>query len=199
MNAIIKKLEVGNIQVSEEQAKEAVKTLLRFIGENPNREGLKQTPSRVVKSFKELYSGYLQDSEEVLSKTFEDFLDYEEFVLLKDISFTSTCEHHMLPFVGKVHIAYVPNKKVVGISKLARVVEVFAKRLQIQEKMTVQIAEAIQRTLDAKGVAVVMEAKHFCMSMRGVKNADSSMHTSHYTGIFDENDKILQRFVNSIK
>ncbi len=198
MTAVVKKLSV-NSGVSEDQAKDAVRTLLRFIGENPEREGLKQTPSRVIKSFKELYSGYSQNSEEVLSKTFEDVMDYNEFVLLKDISFTSTCEHHMLPFVGKVHVAYIPNKKVVGISKLARVVEVFAKRLQIQEKLTVQIAEAIHKSLDAKGVAVIMEAKHFCMSMRGVKNADSSMVTSHYTGVFDEKDKVQQKFISSVR
>lgn len=198
MTAVIKKLSI-NSGVSDDQAKDAVRTLLRFIGENPEREGLKQTPSRVIKSFKELYSGYSQNSEEVLSKTFEDVMDYNEFVLLKDISFTSTCEHHMLPFVGKVHIAYIPNKKVVGISKLARVVEVFAKRLQIQEKLTVQIAESIHNSLDAKGVAVIMEAKHFCMSMRGVKNADSSMVTSHYTGVFDKNDKVQQKFISSVR
>ncbi len=198
MTAVVKKLNI-NSGVSEDQAKDAVRTLLRFIGENPEREGLKQTPSRVIKSFKELYSGYTQDSEEVLSKTFEDIMDYNEFVLLKDINFTSTCEHHMLPFVGKVHIAYIPNKKVVGISKLARIVEVFAKRLQIQEKLTVQIAEAIHNSLDAKGVAVIMQAKHFCMSMRGVKNADSSMVTSHYTGLFDSDDKLLNRFIGSIR
>ncbi len=198
MTAVVKKLNI-NSGVSEDQAKDAVRTLLRFIGENPEREGLKQTPSRVIKSFKELYSGYTQDSEEVLSKTFEDIMDYNEFVLLKDINFTSTCEHHMLPFVGKVHIAYIPNKKVVGISKLARIVEVFAKRLQIQEKLTVQIAEAIHKSLDAKGVAVIMQAKHFCMSMRGVKNADSSMVTSHYTGIFDEDDKVQQKFINAAR
>jgi GTP cyclohydrolase I len=198
MSAVIQKLNIKNSGISDEQAKEAVRTLLRYVGENPEREGLKQTPNRVIKSFKELYAGYDQNAEEVLSKTFEDILEYNEFVLLKDINFTSTCEHHMLPFVGKVHVAYIPNKKVVGISKLARVVEVFAKRLQIQENMTVQIAEAIHSALDAKGVAVVMEAKHFCMSMRGVKNANSSMYTSHFTGVFNENDKVLNRFLNSI-
>ena len=184
---------------SKEEALEAIKTILRYIGENPEREGLKSTPERVIKSFKEIYSGYEISPKEVLNTVFFDKANFQDFVLLKKISFHSLCEHHMLPFHGFVDIAYIPNKSIVGISKLARIVEVFSKRLQIQEKMTAEIAESIQETLDPLGVAVRISSTHMCMTMRGVKNHTSEMETIHFTGVFKEKKEFREEFLSQVR
>jgi GTP cyclohydrolase I len=173
-----------SIRPSREEAEEAVRTLLRWAGENPGREGLLDTPARVVKAYGELFSGYEKDAEDILSRVFEEVEGYDDMVLVKDISFASHCEHHMVPFVGKAHIAYFPNKGVVGLSKLARVVDVFARRLQTQETMTAQIADAIETALKPRGIAVLIEAEHMCMSMRGVQKHGASTVTSRFTGLF---------------
>lgn len=183
---------------SREEAKEAVKTLLRFIGEDPSREGLLKTPDRVVKSYQEIFSGYEQNIEEILSTKFYDTSNFQDFIILKDINFNSFCEHHLLPMVGTVDIAYIPDNSVIGISKLARIVEVFARRLQIQEKMTVQIAESLQEYIKPLGVAVRVSASHSCMTLRGVMKNDSVMNTMHYTGVFIEQQKYRHEFLNII-
>lgn len=169
---------------SREDAEEAVRTILKYIGEDPTREGLIETPKRVVKSYAELFKGYTENPAEILNKTFEDVSDYKEMILLKNIEFESVCEHHMLPIIGKAHIAYIPNNRVVGISKLARIVDLYAKRLQIQEKMTSLIAQSIQEYLEPKGVAVMIQASHHCMVTRGVKKNLSTMDTTYFTGDF---------------
>lgn len=183
---------------SEEEAKEAVKVILRYIGEDPTRDGLLETPKRVVKSFAEFYAGYSEDPQTVLSKTFAEVGGYEEMILLKDIEFQSTCEHHMQPIIGRAHIAYIPNKRIVGISKLARVVEIFAKRLQVQEKMTAQVAKAIDDVLQPLGVAVFITAKHHCMSARGVKKENSLMDTSFLTGMFKLQPELKKEFLAKV-
>ncbi|MDI2091276.1 GTP cyclohydrolase I FolE [Commensalibacter oyaizuii] len=172
---------------TREEAEEAIRTLIRWAGDNPDREGLIDTPKRVVKSFDEFFAGYKEDPVEILSRTFEEVGGYKEIVLLKDIRFESHCEHHMVPIIGKVHIAYLPRLHVVGISKLARIVEVFAKRLQIQERMTSEIANTIQEALEPQGVAVIIEATHECMTTRGVHNTGVSMVTSKMLGVFRDN------------
>ena len=172
---------------SEEQIREAedhVRGILRFFGEDPDREGLQETPSRVVRAYSEHFSGYGQDPGEYLQKTFEEVEGYDELVLVSDIEVFSHCEHHMVPFVGKAHVAYIPDGRVVGLSKLARVVDVFAKRLQVQEKLSTQIAGAIQQHLAPQGVAVIMQCQHFCMCYRGVKKPGSWTTTSKLHGIF---------------
>lgn len=176
------------------EAEDAVRTLLRYAGENPDREGLLDTPKRVIKSYAELFAGYATDPKDVLSTTFEEVGGYDEMIILKDIEFTSHCEHHILPFTGKAHIAYIPKDKVVGLSKLARLVDVYAKRLQIQEKMTAQIAKSLTDVLQPKGVAVVIDATHMCMTMRGVRKPGSVMHTSHLTGLFKSDPRTRQEF-----
>ena len=181
---------------SKHEAEEAVKVLLRFIGEDPNREGLLKTPERVVSSYEELFGGYSKDIAEILETKFYDTCNFQDFVLLRDIHFKSFCEHHLLPITGKVDIAYVPNGCIVGISKLARIVDVFAKRLQIQEKMTVQIAETLQAQLKPLGVAVKISASHSCMTIRGVLQEQAIMDTMHYTGIFADQSKYRQEFLN---
>lgn len=184
---------------SKEEAKEAVRTLLKFIGENPSREGLLKTPERVINSYTEIFSGYEKDIAEILNTKFYDTCNFQDFILLKDIKFTSFCEHHMLPFIGTVDIAYIPDNCILGISKLARIVNVFAKRLQIQEKMTVQIAESLQDHLKPLGAAVKISALHSCMTMRGVMqdgNNNITMSTMHYTGIFAEQQKYRHEFLN---
>jgi GTP cyclohydrolase I len=182
---------------SREEAKEAVRVLLRFIGDDPNREGLLQTPDRVVDSYGEMFCGYSQDIATVLDAKFYDTGSFKDFVLLRSIRFTSFCEHHLLPIIGYVDIAYIPNDCVIGISKLARLVNVFAKRLQIQEKMTVQIAENLQRHINPLGVAVKISASHRCMTIRGVLQEGSMMDTMHYTGVFAESS-YRQEFLNLI-
>jgi GTP cyclohydrolase I len=177
------------------QAEEAVRTLIRWAGDDPTREGLVGTPDRVVRSYEEFFGGYGQDPEAILRTTFEETEGYNEMVLLKDIPFESHCEHHMVPIIGMAHVAYIPNSRVVGISKLARVVEAYAKRLQIQEKMTVQIANAIDSVLKPKGVAVVIEAAHECMTSRGVHKPGVSMTTSTMLGAFLNDSSTRREFL----
>ena len=186
-------------EISKDEAEKAVKTLIEYIGEDPNREGLLETPKRVIKSFKEFYAGYNQDPEELLSKTFEDIEDYDDIVLLKNINFESHCEHHMVPIIGRACIGYYPNRRVVGISKLARVLDSFAKRLQTQETMTAQIINCIDKALKPKGTAVFINAEHHCMSTRGVSKNDVTMTTNQFSGCFLENVNLQDRFLNMIK
>ncbi len=171
---------------SREEAEAAVRTLLRWAGDNPDREGLLETPRRVVKAYEEFFRGYAESPDEVLSRVFEEVEGYNDLVLVRDIPFTSHCEHHVVPFIGRAHIAYYPTGGVVGLSKLARLVDVFAKRLQTQEAMTAQIAEAIETHLDPRGVAVLVEAEHMCMSMRGVLKQGSSTVTVQFSGVFQD-------------
>jgi GTP cyclohydrolase I len=183
------------VRPTRKEAEEAVRTLILWAGDNPDREGLGGTPDRVVRSYEEFYSGYQQDPEEILRTTFEETEGYDEMVVLKDITFESHCEHHMVPVIGKAYVAYLPNKRVVGISKLARVVEAYAKRLQIQEKMTAQIANAINDVLRPKGVAVVVEAEHQCMTTRGVHKPGVGMVTSTMLGAFREDPSTRREFL----
>jgi GTP cyclohydrolase IA len=183
---------------TREQAEEAVRTLLRWAGDDPAREGLRGTPGRVVRAFEEYFTGYQSDPVEQLQRTFEETNGYDEMVVLKDIRFESHCEHHLAPIIGRAHIAYLPNKRVVGISKLARLVDVFAKRLQIQEKMTAQIATTLAEVLRPKGVAVVIEAAHQCMTTRGVHKPGVSMITSHMIGAFRTDPSTRREFLAHI-
>lgn len=183
---------------SQAEAIEAIKILLKFIGEDPSREGLLKTPARILKSYEEMFSGYNEDAAAILTTKFYDIGNFQDFVLLRDIKFKSFCEHHFLPIEGKVDIAYIPDSCIIGLSKLARIVAVFAKRLQIQEKMTVQIAEALQKHLKPLGAAVRISASHSCMTMRGVLQQNSIVDTMHYTGIFTEQQKYRGEFLNLI-
>ena len=183
-------------EVSDKQAEEAFKTILSWIGENPNREGLLETPKRVVKAFKEYFKGYHQDASAELSKTFGDVEGYDDMVVEKNITLESHCEHHMAPIIGVVHIAYIPNKKVVGLSKLARTVEVFSKRLQTQERLTMQIAKTLMSSLEAKGVAVTIDASHHCMTMRGIKKEKATTVTNYFLGSFKEDLSIQNRYLS---
>jgi GTP cyclohydrolase I len=187
--------DASDVRPSRKEAEEAVRTLILWAGDNPDREGLGGTPDRVVRSYEEFYSGYQQDPEELLRTTFEETEGYDEMVVLKDITFESHCEHHMVPVIGKAFVAYLPNKRVVGISKLARVVEAYAKRLQIQEKMTAQIANAINDVLKPKGVAVVIEAEHQCMTTRGIHKPGVGMVTSTMLGAFREDPSTRKEFL----
>jgi GTP cyclohydrolase IA len=188
----------GSAKPSREEAEEAVRTLLRWAGDDPFREGLRETPRRVVDSYHEFFGGYDADPVEILRRTFEETDGYDEMVLLRDIRFESHCEHHMAPIIGRAHIAYLPHHRVVGISKLARLVEVYARRLQIQEKMTAQIANTISDILEPKGVAVVIEAAHQCMTTRGVHKAGVVMVTSRMLGDFRENAATRREFLAMI-
>jgi GTP cyclohydrolase I len=183
---------------SRDEAEEAVRTLIRWAGDDPEREGLVGTPDRVVRSYEEFFAGYQEDPVELLARTFEETDGYDEMVLLKDIRFESHCEHHMVPIIGVCHVAYLPRNRVVGISKLARVLEVYAKRLQIQEKMTAQIANTIQEVLDPLGVAVVVEAQHQCMTTRGVHKPGVSMVTSRMLGVFRDDPSTRREFMSLI-
>lgn len=183
---------------SAQQAEEAVKTLLEYIGEDPNREGLVETPKRVIKSYAEFFNGYEEDPDEILAKTFEDVEGYDEIVLLKNMRLESYCEHHMVPIIGKAHVAYLPNGKVVGISKIARVLDVFAKRLQTQERLTMQIALAIEKELAPKGVAVIIDSMHQCMTTRGVHKSETSTVTSCMRGIFRKDEKSRSELMSLI-
>ena len=185
-------------EVSDKQAEEAFKTILTWIGENPNREGLIETPKRVVKAFKEYFKGYKQDATSELSKTFGDVEGYDDMVVEKNITLESHCEHHMAPIIGVAHIAYIPNQKVVGLSKLARTVEVFSKRLQTQERLTMQIAKTLMTSLDAKGVAVTIDAAHQCMTMRGIKKEKATTVTNYYLGSFKEDLSYQNRYLRYI-
>lgn len=189
---------VGDAKPSREEAEEAVRTLIRWAGDDPSREGLIGTPDRVVRSYEEFFAGYDQDPEEILKRTFEETDGYDEMVVLRDIRFESHCEHHMVPILGKAHIAYMPRHRVVGISKLARIIEVYAKRLQIQEKMTAQVANVIQEVLDPLGVAVVIEAQHQCMTTRGVYKPGVTMVTSRMLGAFRNNIATRKEFLTMI-
>ncbi len=183
---------------TREQAEQAVRVLLEWTGDNPDREGLIETPKRVVKAYEQFFEGYTQDPEEVLRKTFEEVEGYDEMVIVKDIRLESHCEHHMVPILGIAHVGYIPNNRVVGISKLARIVDIFGKRLQTQETMTSQIANTIQKVLDPKGVAVVIDANHQCMSTRGVHKTTSSTVTSAMKGIFKENAVTRHEFLSFV-
>mgnify|MGYP001233919061 FL=1 len=183
---------------TEKEVHDAVRKLLLWAGDDPDREGLVGTPDRVARSYKEFFAGYEQDPEEILRTTFEEVEGYDEMVLVKDIGVESHCEHHMVPIIGRAHIAYIPNNRVVGISKLARVVDIFAKRLQIQEKMTAQIANAIENVLKPKGIAVVIDASHQCMTTRGVNKPESSTVTSAMRGVFKDNPRTRNEFLNFI-
>ena len=183
---------------SRQEAEKAVKTLIKWAGDNPDREGLLETPARVVRSYEEYFSGYERNPEEFLKKTFEEVEGYDEMVIVKGIRMESHCEHHMVPIIGIAHIAYIPDKRVVGISKLARVLEVFSRRLQTQETMTTQIAETINKVLKPKGVAVVIEAAHQCMTTRGVHKTESTTETSKMLGAFQKNSKTRIELMNLI-
>ena len=181
-------------KISDKEAEEAFKTILAWMGEDPNREGLLETPKRVVKAFKEYFGGYTEDAEKILDKTFGDVEGYDDMVVEKNISVTSHCEHHMAPIVGTAHVAYIPKDRVVGLSKLARVVEVFSKRLQTQERLTMQVAQALMKSLDAKGVAVTIDAAHQCMTMRGIKKENATTVTNYFLGQFKEDLSIQNRY-----
>ena len=183
-------------KVSDKEAEEAFKTILTWIGENPEREGLIETPRRVVKAFKEYFKGYHQNADADLSKTFGDVEGYDDMVVEKNITLESHCEHHMAPIIGVAHVAYIPNKKVVGLSKLARTVEVFSKRLQTQERLTMQIASTLMKALDAKGVAVTIDAAHQCMTMRGIKKEKATTVTNYFLGSFKEDLSIQNRYLS---
>lgn len=184
---------------SRDEAMKAVETLLRWAGEDPSREGLLDTPKRVVKAYEEFFSGYTKDASAELQKTFEDIEGFDDMVLVKDIDFVSHCEHHLVPILGKAHVAYWPDEKVVGISKLARVVDIFGRRLVSQENMTRNVLKAIDETLKPKGVAVYIDANHQCMSTRGVNKGASSTVTSMFSGIFKEDRDVQRRFLDMIQ
>tara|TARA_B110000211_G_scaffold166561_1_gene188024 strand:- start:259 stop:867 length:609 start_codon:yes stop_codon:yes gene_type:complete len=185
-------------EVTDKQAEEAFKIILTWIGEDPSREGLLETPKRVVKAFKEYFKGYHQNAEADLSKTFGDVEGYDDMVVEKNITLESHCEHHMAPIIGVAHVAYIPNKKVVGLSKLARTVDIFSKRLQTQERLTMQIANTLMNALDAKGVAVTIDAAHQCMTMRGIKKEKATTVTNYFLGSFKEDLSFQNRYLRYI-
>ena len=186
------------IKPSREEAEEAVRTLICWTGDDPDREGLIETPKRVVKAYEEFFEGYDMDPEEVLQKTFEEVQGYDDAVIVRNIRVESHCEHHIMPIIGVAHVGYIPNNRVVGISKLARVIEIFGKRLQTQETMTAQIADTIQKVLEPKGVAVVVDASHQCMTTRGIHKTESSTITSRMLGVFRDNPETRSEFMNLI-
>ena len=186
-------------KVSDQEAEEAFIKILTWMGEDPNREGLLETPKRVIKAYKEFFSGYKEDATKVLEKTFGDVEGYDDMVVEKNITLESHCEHHMAPIIGVAHVAYIPNKKVVGLSKLARTVEVFSKRLQTQERLTMQIASTLMNALDAKGVAVTIDAAHQCMTMRGIKKEKATTITNYFLGFFKEDQNIQNRYLSYLK
>ena len=185
-------------KVSEKEVEEAFVKIIKWIGEDPSREGLLSTPKRLVKAFREYFKGYSENPEKILEKTFGDVLGYDDMVIQKNISLQSHCEHHMAPIIGVAHIAYIPNKRVVGLSKLARVVEVFSKRLQTQERLTMQIANTLMKSLNAKGVAVSIDASHQCMTMRGIKKEQATTITNYYLGQFKEDLSYQNRYLRFI-
>ena len=182
-------------KVSDKEAEEAFKTILSWMGEDPEREGLLETPKRVMKAYKEYFSGYKEDPNKILDKTFGDVDGYDDMVIQKNISIQSHCEHHMAPIIGKAHVAYIPKERVVGLSKLARVVEVFSKRLQTQERLTMQVAKTLMESLDAKGVAVTIDSTHQCMTMRGIKKENATTVTNYFLGQFKEDLSIQNRYL----
>ena len=185
-------------KISDKEAEDAFKTILAWMGEDPNREGLLETPKRVVKAFKEYFKGYNEDPNQILDKTFGDVDGYDDMVVQKNISVQSHCEHHMAPIIGKAHVAYIPKNRVVGLSKLARVVEVFSKRLQTQERLTMQIANTLMQSLDAKGVAVTIDSTHQCMTMRGIKKEQATTVTNYYLGQFKDDLSYQNRYLRFI-
>lgn len=185
-------------KVTRKQAEDAVSILLNWIGEDQTHEGVRNTPSRVVDSYAKFFSGYNEDPKEVLAKTFKEIKGYNEPIILKNITLHSFCEHHLLPMDGKIHIAYIPNKRIVGISKLTKVARIFSKRLQVQERLTSQIAETIQEVLKPKGVAVFIEASHYCMILNEENTASSTMVTSHFTGVFKKNSQLRNEIMNRL-
>ena len=191
-------LQRKNKQISDEQAEEAIKTIIEWIGEDTEREGLKSTPKRVIKAFKEYFQGYHQDPEEYLSKTFTEVEGYDDMVIEKNISVRSHCEHHIAPIIGFAHVAYIPSIKVVGLSKLARVVEAFSKRLQTQERLTMQIAKTIMNVLQPRGVAVTIDASHQCMTTRGIKKEKTSTITNYFLGAFKDDLSFQNRYLRYI-
>tara|TARA_B100001142_G_scaffold259751_1_gene261973 strand:+ start:366 stop:965 length:600 start_codon:yes stop_codon:yes gene_type:complete len=186
------------VKPTREEAMDAVKTMIAWAGDDPNREGLLETPKRVIKAYEEFFAGYEMDPDEILNKTFEEVAGYDEMIIIKDIRLESHCEHHMVPILGKAHLAYIPNNRVVGISKLARVVDVYGKRLQTQETMTAQIAESINRVLKPKGVAVVVDAGHQCMTTRGIHKTNATTITSQMLGVFRSDYRTRSEFMNLI-
>ena len=209
MHAVVKSLNARNVSKidarqkppppSQEEAEAAVRTLLAYAGDDPTREGLIDTPRRVAKAYRELFAGYQQDAGEILDRVFEEVDGYDDMVLVRDIPFASHCEHHMVPFVGKAHVAYFPSEGVVGLSKLARLVDMYARRFQTQEAMTAQIVEAIEAHLKPRGVAVYVEAEHMCMSMRGVRKQGASTVTTRFTGVFRDDPAEQVRFLSMAK
>ena len=198
---LVKDTDNSNIdtnKISDKEAEEAFKTILAWMGEDPAREGLLETPKRVVKAYKEYFGGYAEDAGKVLDKTFGDVEGYDDMVVEKNISVSSHCEHHMAPIVGTAHVAYIPKDRVVGLSKLARVVEIFSKRLQTQERLTMQVAQALMKSLDAKGVAVTIDAAHQCMTMRGIKKENATTVTNYFLGQFKEDLSIQNRYLRFI-
>ena len=185
-------------KVSDKEAEEAFRTILSWMGEDPDREGLLETPKRVTKAFKEYFKGYSEDPKAVLDKTFGDVDGYDDMVVQKNISVQSHCEHHMAPIIGTAHVAYIPKDRVVGLSKLARVVEIFSKRLQTQERLTMQIAKTLMESLDAKGVAVTIDSTHQCMTMRGIKKEQATTVTNYYLGQFKEDLSYQNRYLRFI-
>lgn len=208
MDAILRNLSSGSVEARErertvkpsrEQVEAAVRTLIAWTGDDPKREGLIDTPARVARAFEELYGGYFECPIEALSRTFEEVGGYDDVVLLRDIPFVSHCEHHMLPFTGKAHIAYYPEGRVVGLSKLARVIEIYARRLQTQENLTAQIATTIDEVLQPRGVALLVEAEHSCMSLRGVQKSGVSTVTTQFTGLFRDEPAEQDRFLRLVR
>ena len=187
-----------NDKVTDKEAEQAFKTILSCLGEDPNREGLLETPKRVMKAYKEYFAGYKADPSKILDKTFGDVDGYDDMVIQKNISIQSHCEHHMAPIIGKAHVAYIPKERVVGLSKLARVVEVFSKRLQTQERLTMQVAKTLMESLDAKGVAVTIDSTHQCMTMRGIKKEQASTVTNYYLGQFKDDLSYQNRYLRFI-
>ena len=192
------KLQEKNHKISDQKAEEAIETIIRWIGEDPTREGLKSTPRRVIKAFKEYFQGYAQDPGSYLTKTFTEVEGYDDMVIEKNISIRSHCEHHMAPIVGVAHVAYIPSKKVVGLSKLARVVEAFSKRLQTQERLTMQIAGTIMKVLQPRGVAVTIDAAHQCMTDRGIKKEKTTTVTNYFLGSFKDDLSFQNRYLRYI-
>ena len=191
-------LQGKNKKISDEKAEEAIKTIIEWVGEDPEREGLKSTPRRVIKAFKEYFQGYKQDPAEYLTKTFTEVEGYDDMVIEKNISIRSHCEHHIAPIIGVAHVAYIPSKKVVGLSKLARVVEAFSKRLQTQERLTMQISKTIMDVLQPRGVAVTIDASHQCMSNRGVKKEKTTTITNYFLGAFKDDLSFQNRYLRYI-
>ena len=192
------KLQEENQKISDQKAEEAIRTIIQWIGEDPEREGLKSTPKRVIRAFKEYFQGYKEDPANYLKKTFTEVEGYDDMVIEKNISIRSHCEHHMAPIIGVAHVAYIPSKKVVGLSKLARVVEAFSKRLQTQERLTMQIAKTIMRVLQPRGVAVTIDAAHQCMTNRGIKKEKTTTITNYFLGAFKEDLSFQNRYLRNI-